>query len=85
MKAHAKNSTAAPSALPGEKRVQALDWEQISHELDAQGSAVLERLISPDHCQRLAVLYGQNEMTTLSPTIINRKEAKPEPWRNNNF
>jgi hypothetical protein len=62
MKVHTKNSAAAPSAAPGKERVEALDWEQISHELDAQGSAVLERLIPPDHCQQLAALYGQDEL-----------------------
>jgi hypothetical protein len=35
MKAQAKNSTDLPSALLREERVQALDWEQISQDLDA--------------------------------------------------
>ena len=57
MKTHAIHTTALSSALPEEERVQALDWEQITHDLDAQGSAVLEHLISPDECQRLSALY----------------------------
>ena len=41
------------------ERVKGLDWERVSHELDAQGSARLERLLSPDACQRVAGLYPQ--------------------------
>ena len=33
------------------ERVDALDWERVSQDLDAQGSAVVERLLSPDECQ----------------------------------
>jgi hypothetical protein len=62
MKAQTIHTTALPSARPEEERVQALDWEQISRDLDAQGSAVLEQLISPGHCQQLAALYGQDEL-----------------------
>jgi len=62
MKAQAKNITALPSALLGEERVQALDWEQISQDLDAQGSAVLEHLIQASECQRLSALYPQDEL-----------------------
>ena len=39
------------------ERVKGLDWERVSHELDAQGSARLERLLSPDACQMVAGLY----------------------------
>jgi hypothetical protein len=35
-------------------RVNALDWERVSHDLDAQGSAMMERLLSPDECQSIA-------------------------------
>jgi uncharacterized protein len=62
MKAHTKNITALPSVLPGEERIQALDWEQISQDLDAQGNAVLEQLIPADECQRLSALYSQDEL-----------------------
>ena len=62
MKVHTKNITALPSVLPGEERIQALDWEQISQDLDAQGNAVLEQLIPADECQRLSALYSQDEL-----------------------
>jgi len=34
-----------------------IDWAQVSNDLDAQGSAVIERLISPAQCEALAALY----------------------------
>jgi hypothetical protein len=39
-------------------RVEAFDWEGVSGSLDAQGSAMLERLLSPDECLALAGLYA---------------------------
>jgi uncharacterized protein len=41
-------------------RVQTIDWERVSRDLEAQGSAVIERLLSPDECQALAALYPQD-------------------------
>jgi len=38
-------------------RVDALDWEQAAHDLDAQGCAVLKGLLSPEQCRALAALY----------------------------
>jgi len=36
-----------------EKRlfVAAIDWEQVSRDLDAQGSAMIEHLLSPEECE----------------------------------
>ncbi len=62
MKAQAIHTTALPPALLGEERVKVLNWEHIAQDLDAQGSAVLERLISPEECQRLSALYPQDEL-----------------------
>jgi hypothetical protein len=39
-------------------RVRAIDWAQVSADLDAQGSAVIRRLISPAECEALTSLYG---------------------------
>jgi uncharacterized protein len=38
-------------------RVDAIDWRQAASDLDAQGCAVLKRLLSPDQCRALAALY----------------------------
>src|SRR5918994_6487838 len=42
-------------------RVAALDWPSLAGELDAQGCAVIERLVSPATCRALAALYPQDE------------------------
>lgn len=39
------------------RRVNALDWEAISGELDARGCAMIERLITGEECAALAALY----------------------------
>lgn len=42
-------------------RIETLDWEQrVSHELDGQGSALLERILSPKECQALAGFYRED-------------------------
>lgn len=38
-------------------RVKALDWERVSEDLNAQGCAVIENLVSPEECAALAALY----------------------------
>jgi hypothetical protein len=36
------------------------DWERVERDLDARGSAVLERLLSPEECRSLAGLYADD-------------------------
>jgi hypothetical protein len=56
MKTSAKiDDRPAPSAIA--KRVDATDWTQISADLDAQGSAVIEQLLTQQQCATLATLY----------------------------
>ena len=43
------------------ERTRALDWDRVSRDLDAAGSAVLEGLLSPDECRALAALYPADE------------------------
>jgi uncharacterized protein len=38
-----------------------IDWTRVSSDLDAQGSAVIENLISPAECNGLAALYQAEE------------------------
>jgi hypothetical protein len=38
-------------------RVESVNWSRIGQDLDSWGSAVLDRLLSPDQCQELAALY----------------------------
>ena len=53
-------STSAISASEAVARVQQLDWESISQELDSRGNAVLERILDPDECHRLSELYSED-------------------------
>ena len=49
----------SPPQLPVDlaAHVDALDWPQITDDLDAQGSAVLKGLLTPDQCRAISVLY----------------------------
>jgi hypothetical protein len=51
----ARVDVAQPSAM--DASLQAIDWGGISNELDAQGCAVLEGLLTVQQCQALAALY----------------------------
>lgn len=50
----ANRTSTNPSRI---ERVDALDWGRVSEDLDAQGSAVLERLLTAEECRRVAELY----------------------------
>lgn len=39
------------------QRMKTLEWESVSQDLDAQGSAIVKRLITPAECDGLAQLY----------------------------
>lgn len=41
------------------RRVQAIDWQAVSGDLDALGHAVVRALLTPAECAALAGLYGQ--------------------------
>ena len=43
------------------RKLDAIDWERVSADLDAQGSATIERLISPAECKALAALYASED------------------------
>ena len=40
-----------------EERVASVDWQRVSHDLDAEGGATIERLLSRAECESLAMLY----------------------------
>lgn len=57
----------APAAGCGDdagigQRVDALDWQRITMELDARGSALIPRLLSSAECDALAGLYDVDEL-----------------------
>ena len=51
----------SPSVQAAESRVATYDWVNVSEELNAQGCAVLEKLLSPKECRQVAALYPQEE------------------------
>jgi hypothetical protein len=50
-----------PGHAAEDRRVQTLDWPQVSQDLDAQGWAVLPRLLSAAECEATADLYGKGD------------------------
>jgi len=52
-------------------RVDSLDWERISADLDARGHALIERLLTPAQCAALAALY-ESERLFRSRVIMSR-------------
>jgi hypothetical protein len=40
----------------------AIDWGRVSEDLDAQGCAVIERLLPPGQCRTISALYAQDEL-----------------------
>ncbi|UTP38118.1 2OG-Fe(II) oxygenase [Phenylobacterium sp. LH3H17] len=49
--------TVAPRSVEG--RIATLDWPAALASLDAQGSAILPALLSPEECRAVAALYAQ--------------------------
>jgi uncharacterized protein len=62
MNAAAKTVTPIASSKSTATRVKTIDWERVSKDLDTQGSAAFEGLLSPDECQALAGLYPKDEI-----------------------
>ena len=69
MKVTAKNIRAVSPDIGS--RVEAIDWTQATADLDAQGCAVLKRLLSPDECRALAALYA-NDAQFRSKIVMGR-------------
>jgi hypothetical protein len=57
MKTSAKNIVHPAPQSPFATRVDTIDWTQIGAELDAQGCAVIEQLLTQQQCATLAALY----------------------------
>lgn len=52
-------SLASPKSIA--QRVRAINWEQVSQDLDAQGSALVGSLLPPDECRAVADLFTQDD------------------------
>ncbi|HTN92937.1 MAG TPA: 2OG-Fe(II) oxygenase [Sorangium sp.] len=51
-----------PAATSVEERAASADWARVAQELDAQGCAVLEGLLTGAECGDLAALYARDEL-----------------------
>lgn len=54
---NARDMTSSAPVDGIEDRVEGVDWRRIAAELDAQGAAAIEGLITPAECEALASLY----------------------------
>ncbi len=46
--------------LPAADRVAVFDWKRVTDELDVEGAAILERLLTPAECRDMAGLYADD-------------------------
>jgi hypothetical protein len=44
------------------QRIDRLDWERVSNELDGEGHSVMEQVFSPAECQTIASLYSHDDL-----------------------
>ena len=80
-------STAARVSIASEnrnERAKTLDWRRISPELDNQGNAILERLVSPNECQALAAMYRKDELFR-SRVVMGRHGFGPGEYKYFNY
>jgi len=59
MNAPERQAMAGTASHPVE-RVVDIDWPQVSDELDAQGAALIERLMSPAECEAVSAMYAND-------------------------
>jgi uncharacterized protein len=58
---NAITSIAAADFRPLKQRIAQYDWDAVAANLNLYGCAVLERLLTPDECQRAAALYDEDD------------------------
>ena len=61
MNALAEMPRVRPTEADAARRAASLDWPGFAEELDAQGCAMIERLLSAEQCRSVAALYPQDE------------------------
>ena len=47
---------------PASRRMDGFDWRRIERDLDQQGNAVMEQLLSPEECRAIAHLYSKEDV-----------------------
>ena len=61
MNAPTRIASSASQPKSAEGRIAGYDWQSLSNELDSFGSAVVEKLLTPDECAGIAALYPHEE------------------------
>jgi hypothetical protein len=61
----------AAAAAPAVARIEALNWSQITDELNEQGSVLLKSVLAPQECVSLSSLYS-NEVIFRSRVVMAR-------------
>jgi hypothetical protein len=56
----ARTRAAAGTPSPA-ARIARIDWSRVADELNGQGAAVLEKLLTPDECRAVAALYSDDK------------------------
>lgn len=46
---------------PVTQRVASRDWQALARELDSQGCAIIDKLLTPDECEKLAAAYPDDK------------------------
>ncbi len=44
------------------QRANGVDWQKVSHSLDAEGNAMIEGLLSPDECRQVSEFYSRDDL-----------------------
>jgi hypothetical protein len=54
--------TGSIPATDAVERINTVDWERVSQDLDAQGNAILDHVLSADECHALVALYSEDDL-----------------------
>jgi hypothetical protein len=60
------------------ERVERFDWQRIARDLDQQGNAIMEQLLSPEECRAIASLYPHDDVFR-SRIVMERHAAEDSP------
>jgi hypothetical protein len=71
MSVAARARQAVSTAINTAERVGAIDWQRVAADLDAQGCALMETLLTAEECRTLAALYA-NDGTFRSRVVMAR-------------
>jgi len=61
-------------------KVDAFDWPRVFRSLDADGTAVLPRLLEPGQCARLAAGYSNDDLYRSRIVMARHGFGRGEPW-----